>query len=508
MKDGKIDRRTRGTAGGDRIDYPGAIASKSASMELFKCIVNSAVSDDATLTTMDIKDFYLNTTLTRPEFLKIHRKQISDAIMDKYNLHQFQVGDYVHVRVDKGMYGLKQAGLLSHERLVKHLASHDYIENPLVPCLFHHAKDDITFCLVVDDFLIKSFNAPARQRLYTVMKKIFEITIDENESMIKFLNITIRFDRPNQRFILSMPGYISKMLKRFERWAGTKHARSPGIYTHTVYSSNVQLAPTPDISDSLSAIDTTFLMEFVGVMKYYVRALDLTGMHDVHHLGSLQSKPTESLIPVVRRICEYFRTYPDSEVVYRKSKMEVCTQTDASYNSRSEARSVAGCIIYFGDASDPTVENGAILGASAIIDAVMASAGESEIAGAFIAAQHTINIRTIAIALQHPQPPSPILTDNEFTVDFANNTCKQRRSKTIDMRFYWLRDRVKQNQIVITHIPGKNNLADIFTKTLSVQNFQPLIPRLVQPPPNCKSFGFRVPYVRQKPTQKGCVGNI
>jgi len=128
VKNGLIDRRTRGTAGGDRINYPGVVASKSASMELFKCIVNSAVSTDASLTTMDIKDFYLNTTLTRPEFLKIHRKQISDFIMDKYNLHQFLRGDYVTVRVDKGMYGLKQAGLLSHERLVTHLASHNYIE--------------------------------------------------------------------------------------------------------------------------------------------------------------------------------------------------------------------------------------------------------------------------------------------------------------------------------------------------------------------------------------------
>jgi len=77
------------------------------------------------------------------------------------------------------------------------------------------------------------------------------------------------------------------------------------------------------------------------------------------------------------------------------------------------------------------------------------------------------------------------------------------------MRFYWLKDRVKQKQIVVKHIPGKQNFADILTKALSVQQFQPLIPRLVHAPATPTSFCFRVPYVRrQKPTQKGCVGNI
>ena len=36
----------------------------------------------------------------------------------------------------------------------------------------------------------------------------------------------------------------------------------------------------------------------------------------------------------------------------------------------------------------------------------------------------------------------------------------------MDMRFFWLRDRVKQNQFVVEHIPGQYNIADFFTKAL------------------------------------------
>jgi hypothetical protein len=56
---------------------------------------------------------------------------------------------------------------------------------------------------------------------------------------------------------------------------------------------------------------------------------------------------------------------------------------------------VAGVIIYFGDAANPTVENGMIHAISSTIDA-------------FIAAQQEgVWIRNIAIAMGHPRPPTP-----------------------------------------------------------------------------------------------------
>jgi hypothetical protein len=44
--------------------------------------------------------------------------------------------------------------------------------------------------------------------------------------------------------------------------------------------------------------------------------------------------------------------------------------------------------------------------------------------------------------LGHPQPPTAIQTDNECANGIANDTVKQRRSKAMDMRFYWIRNRI------------------------------------------------------------------
>ncbi len=58
------------------------------------------------------------------------------------------------LRIDKTLYGLKEAGKLSNLRLVQLLSSYDFVETS-TPCLFRHKTRPITFCLDVDDFGVK-----------------------------------------------------------------------------------------------------------------------------------------------------------------------------------------------------------------------------------------------------------------------------------------------------------------------------------------------------------------
>ena len=58
----------------------------------------------------------------------------------------------------------------------------------------------------------------------------------------------------------------------------------------------------------------------------------------------------------------------------------------------------------------------------------------------------------------HPQPPTPMEVYNETAIRFLKITMKQKRSKAIDMRFYWVRDRVNQNQFMIYWRQGSNNV--------------------------------------------------
>ena len=64
----------------------------------------------------------------------------------------------------------------------------------------------------------------------------------------------------------------------------------------------------------------------------------------------------------------------------------------------------------------------------------------------------------------HPQPPIPVAADNTEKNNILNGTSKQKRSRTIDMIFYWVPERILQNHFHILWEEGKKNLADYFTK--------------------------------------------
>ena len=99
-----------------------------------------------------------------------------------------------------------------------------------------------------------------------------------------------------------------------------------------------------------------------------------------------------------------------------------------------------------------------------IIKNVMASAAEAEVAALFLTAQEMVPLRQCLIDLGHPQSATPLKTDNSTAKGITTGTIKQKRSKAIDMRFYWLRDRVKQGQFDVYWEPGQHNLADYVTK--------------------------------------------
>jgi hypothetical protein len=77
------------TMGGDRIDYPGETAMKNTNLTTSKCLWNSTLSTDgARYLIADVKNFYLNTILDRPEYTKLALSIILQEIIDKYKLSE------------------------------------------------------------------------------------------------------------------------------------------------------------------------------------------------------------------------------------------------------------------------------------------------------------------------------------------------------------------------------------------------------------------------------------
>ena len=89
------------------------MGTPTASLELFKLLINSALSrKSARFVCFDIKNFYLGTPLDRPKYAHIHLKDIPEEFITEYKLTAYTRDVWVYFRICKRVYGLPQAGNL------------------------------------------------------------------------------------------------------------------------------------------------------------------------------------------------------------------------------------------------------------------------------------------------------------------------------------------------------------------------------------------------------------
>ena len=121
--------------------------------------------------------------------------------------------------------------------------------------------------------------------------------------------------------------------------------------------------------------------------------------------------------------------------------MVLAAHSDASYLSEPKARSRAGGHFFLSSGSAVPHNNRAVLNIAHIIKHVMTLATEAELAGLYIMAREAIYIRIILEEMGHKQPPTPLQTDNSMANGVVNGKVQPKRTKAMDMRFHWLRDR-------------------------------------------------------------------
>ena len=166
----------------------------------------------------------------------------------------------------------------------------------------------------------------------------------------------------------------------------------------------------------------------------------------------------------IKQLLDYCATQEEAVISYEASDMILAVHSDAGYCNEKNARSRAGGHFFLSSNVDNPPNNGAVLTIATIIKAVMSSAAEAELGALFLNAREAVYLRQILTEMGHPQPQTPIQTDNLTAEGVINNKIQPKRTKAMDMRFHWLRDREAQGQFRIYWRPGKTNLADYFTK--------------------------------------------
>jgi hypothetical protein len=145
----------------------------------------------------------LNTPLGGFEYTVINLASLPQETIDKYDLNKLAQDRKVYIEIQKGMYGLPQAGILANELLQRNLAKDGYRPLTHTHGVWTHATRPISFLLVVDDFGVKYVGREHAEHLMTCIKKNYNISSDWNGTA--YCGLTLDWDYNKHTVDLSMP---------------------------------------------------------------------------------------------------------------------------------------------------------------------------------------------------------------------------------------------------------------------------------------------------------------
>jgi Reverse transcriptase (RNA-dependent DNA polymerase) len=437
---------------------------------------------------LDLKNYYLNTDLDRSEYAKIHINMIPQEIIDKYKLTEYvDSNGFIYIRIDKGMYGLPQAGIIANKLLAKRLAHHGYYQTRHTPGLWKHQSRDIQFVLIVDDFLVDYSDKEDALHLIAALKQDYEASVDWDAKL--YSGITLNWDYKNRTVDLSMPEYVETALSRFEHATPSKPEHQPHKHNVPQYGQVMQYVEDPDTSRPLAIDEIKRLQQIVGTFLFYGRAVDPTTLVALSTIASQQASATENTMAAANKFMNYMATNPLAITRYQASDMKLKIHSDASYLTETNARSRSGGHHYLGNKPDKleVVNQGGVLDQTGIMKNVMSSAAEAEICAQFINEKEGTILQITLEEMGWPQEATPVQLDNSTALGLATNTITQKRSREIDMRFYWIQDREEQGQFASFWAPAALNKADYQTKHFSAAHHKEMRP-IVLHVPNSKTI--------------------
>jgi hypothetical protein len=262
----------------------------------------------------------------------------------------------------------------------------------------------------VDDFAVKYVGKQHADHLRNAFLQSYELATDWEAKV--YSGMSLKWDYKNRTCNISMPGYVSNVLSKFQHDAPTHPQHTPSKYITPVYGAKTQYA-TKDETPPFTAKQCLTIQKVTVSVLYNARAVDPTVLMLLNDIATEQTKATEKTQAAINQLLYYLVTHPDATVRYHASDMILHIHSNASYLSVSNACSRLGGLFFCGDKSPhEDKRNVSILNVASIIKNVVASAAESEVGACFQNAQSGAPLRVTLAELGHIHPPAPLRTDN------------------------------------------------------------------------------------------------
>jgi hypothetical protein len=367
-------------------------------------------------------------------------------------------------KLNKALYGLKQAPRAWYKRLTNHLIKHGFTKVLVDSCVWiKNIREDI--CIVgiyVDDLLLISRSTNTMRKL----KKMFmsEFKCKDLGEVHYLLGLKITRNRIERQLFISQETYTKSVLEKFRMSACNK--------CDTPCDTNVQLSKSqsPDKPDEQMQKEYRAI---IGSLMYLMTGTRPDIAYAVQSVSRYLNCPGEAHMKAAKRILRYIKGTSDHGILYdgKLEKENIEAYVDSDYAKEVDGRrSTSGYVMMLG--------GGVVTYSSKLQRTVALSSAEAEYMGLAHGTQEVLFLRELVKEIGLSQSQTIIHVDNQAAQQMAMNPVHHQRTKHIDVRYHFVRERIQTKEIKLEHVSTKENLADIMTKGVTTAVLNHLRPRM------------------------------
>ena len=460
LPDGSIDKYkgrivAQGFSQVQGIHYNEIFAS-TARMAAMRAVIAIAAAEDLELESVDISTAFLNGDIDAEVYMKV-----PEGLEVEGDPRPGEDPKRWVVRLLKGLYGIKQGPRIWALKLHSVLTSIGFERIDCDYSVYVYRRDDVRVMMPihVDDLLLASNSKAAIQRVKSDLATHFKL--HDQGPATSILGIKIERNRAARTISLSQPGYVESILEQF----GMADC-NPSL---TPMDENEKLSArmSPDTPERQSEMRTIPYRELIGKLLYLAIATRPDISYVVGVLCRFVENPGLPHWYAAKRVLRYLRGTTHMKLIYSRSSTPdlFTTYSDADLSGNPDnSRSTGGFAVCIGE--------GAIQWGSRLQPHVSLSSTESEYTTASKVGCEIMWMRYLFEELGYDvSRPSPLLVDNKSAIQVTKHPEHQSTMKHVHHAYHWIRDQVDQKQIAVSHVPGDENPADIFTKPLGRLKF-------------------------------------
>lgn len=453
--DGSIDRykaRVVAQGYGQRpgIDFDEVFAP-TARLAAVRAILAQGALAGEYIESVDISNAYLNGELEKE--YEVYMRQPEGYEKTGPN------GEHWVCRLIKGLYGLKQSGRLWYHKLGETLEEIGFTQIKSGPSIYIWEHDGVRVILpvFVDDVTLVSSSKSKIAQVKKLLAKKFKVK--DLGPISYLLGIQIDYDRNARCIQLHQPQYILDMLSKFNL--------SDCKPVHTPMDPGTQLSreQCPSTDEETSEMKKIPYMNAVGALMYLAIASRPDIAFAVGKLARFNSNPGQIHWKAVKHLFRYLKGTIDLKLTYRPDTSPLSSEIFVAYSDSDHAgcldtrRSTSGCLIKMG--------TGAVSWSSKKQTTVAISSTEAEYTAAVATGKEVIWMRSLLRELHFPiDAATPMMMDNQSAIAVTKNPEHHGRMKHIDIQHHWIREKVRDRDIVVKYLPTEEMTADILTKAL------------------------------------------